>query len=263
MADVETSKKFTREHILHVHQWPSPGLVSIRLTRDPQFQFAPGQFARIGLPQSEEPDKANEPDLWRAYSMVSHPQDDFLEFLSITVPNGQLSPRLAQLQAGDPLWVEKTPFGFLTLDRFSPAQSLWLVATGTGLSAYMPMLRDERTWRDFETVILVHGVRAETELAYAPELHALTLNNSKFVYLPILSRQPWNHGQEAPCRLTHAYETGILERVAGHKLDPAQSRIMLCGNPEMVTDMRALLSLHGFAAGRRGNLGNLAVENYW
>ena len=38
---------------------------------------------------------------------------------------------------------------------------------------------------------------------------------------------------------------------------------MLCGNPAMVTDMRSLLSERGFAAGRRGVAGNLAVENYW
>jgi ferredoxin--NADP+ reductase len=38
---------------------------------------------------------------------------------------------------------------------------------------------------------------------------------------------------------------------------------MLCGNPAMVTEMRSLLSLDGFAAGRRGVLGTLAVENYW
>jgi ferredoxin--NADP+ reductase len=38
---------------------------------------------------------------------------------------------------------------------------------------------------------------------------------------------------------------------------------MLCGNPAMVTDARALLKERGFAVGRRGIPGNLAVENYW
>ena len=38
---------------------------------------------------------------------------------------------------------------------------------------------------------------------------------------------------------------------------------MLCGNPAMVTEMRALLSERQFAPGRRGMPGNLAVENYW
>jgi len=38
---------------------------------------------------------------------------------------------------------------------------------------------------------------------------------------------------------------------------------MLCGNPAMVTDLRAMLGARGFAAGRRGVAGNLAVENYW
>lgn len=260
MTESEPLAKYTRQSVLSVRHWDSPGLLSITVSRDPAFQFVPGQFARIGLPS--DPSSA-EPDLWRAYSMVSHPDDDHLEFLSVTVPEGQFSPKLAELESGQDLWVEKNPFGFLTLERFTPAQSLWLVCTGTGLSAYLPMLRDQATWRDFEKVILVHGVRTEHELAYRDELEKLNSDNAQFTYLPITSRQPWPKTNHAGCRVTTAYTQGALESAAQADLNPDQARIMLCGNPEMVTEMRALLSNQGFAAGRRGNPGTLAVENYW
>ena len=262
MTDLNSTDKFTQQEVLSVRHWQSPGLISIRVTRDPSFQFAPGQFARIGLRQNAQ-DLSAPPDLWRAYSMVSHPRENYLEFLSVTVPNGLFSPKLANLQAGDSLWVEKSPFGFLTLDRFSPAQTLWLVATGTGLSAYIPMLLDHKTWDNFESVVLVHGVRTEAELTYREDLEQLKATHGQFVYLPVLSQQTWQAQAQAPCRITTAYQSGLLEAIAQQTLDPQSSRIMLCGNPGMVTEMRSLLSEKGFAAGRRGNLGNLAVENYW
>lgn len=260
MSTDQAQKKYTCQRVLDVTQWDSPGLVTVKVTRDEHFDFIPGQFARIGLPSdTTQP----EPDLWRAYSMVSHPQDHYLEFLSVTVPHGQFSPRLASLSAGESLWVEKAPFGFLTLERFLPAKALWLVCTGTGLSAYLPMLRDAATWKNFEKVVLVHGVRTAQELAYRQALQALAKDNTQFIYLPVTSREQWPcHGQ-APCRVTQAFIEGSLQRATGQPLNPADARIMLCGNPEMVTEMRGLLQEQGFAASRRGNPGTLAVENYW
>jgi ferredoxin--NADP+ reductase len=260
MTEAAPQTKYTRQTVLAIQHWESDGLLSIKATRDPAFQFLPGQFARLGLKSDAS---LAQPDLWRAYSMVSHPDDDYLEFLSITVPNGLFSPRLAKLEADSELWIEKNPFGFLTLERFTPAPSLWLVCTGTGLSAYLPMLRDRATWSNFEKVILVHGVRTQQELAYREMLEATANQQPQFVYLPVTSREPWPNTTHPGCRVTTAYTEGLLESAAKAELTPQTARIMLCGNPEMVTDMRALLSEQGFAAGRRGTPGTLAVENYW
>lgn len=259
MSADQSQEKYTCQRVLSVKHWDSPSLVSIRVTRDAGFNFVPGQFARIGLPSDDK----TQPDLWRAYSMVSHPNDNFLEFLSVTVPNGQFSPKLASLTEGSSLWVEKTPFGFLTLERFLPAKSLWLVSTGTGLSAYLPMLRDPQTWQNFGTVVVVHGVKTAPELAYRHDLAALAQENPNFIYLPVTSREPWLNGQQPACRVTTAYTSGLLQSVTNTPLNPEDARIMLCGNPDMVTEMRGLLQEKGFAASRRGNPGTLAVENYW
>lgn len=260
MSDSTAQDKYTQQKVIAVRTWQSQALVSVQVTRPDGFNFLPGQFARIGLQES-----LNEglPNLWRAYSMVSHPDEPILEFLSITVIDGSFSPKLAALQPGDALWVEKAPFGFLTLERFSPAKTLWLVATGTGLSAYLPMLKDPQTWRQFEKVVLVHGVRQASELTYRQEIETLAQTNAGLIYLPVFSQATWSPDQRAPSRVTTAYESGQLELAAGQSLDPESSRIMLCGNPAMVSAMRAMLSAKGFAAGRRGNLGTLAVENYW
>jgi len=257
-----TDTKYTRQTVTSVRTWVPGKLFSLRVTRNPAYAFQPGQFARVGLPADDAP--GAEPTLWRAYSMVSAPHDPWLEFYSIVVPEGQFSPRMAQLQPGDALYVEKAPYGFLTLDRFPSGTDLWLLATGTGLSAYLSILADPTAWQRFRRIILVHGVRTAGELAYRDEIQAWMApedGRAQLIYLPIATRETLSGMPRA--RLTTLLAEGQLERLAGVALDPETSRVMLCGNPAMLADARKLLAGRGFAPGRRGVPGNLAVENYW
>jgi len=265
-----TALKYTRQTVLSARRWVSEKLFSIRVTRDPGFQFLPGQFARLGL--AILPETPETPTEWRAYSMVSHPEEDSLEFFSVVVSDGKFSPAFARLQPGDPLWVDKTSFGFLTLERFTDGEDLWLFATGTGLSAYLSMLHDPQTWLRFKNIVLVHGVQYSSELAYRDEILRIGAIHApnQLRYIPVTSQEhtapvlsPALKSLTAPARITTLLADGELEHRIGISLDTSRSRIMLCGNPAMVADMRALLSTKGFAAGRRGIAGNLAVENYW
>ncbi len=253
--------KYTRQTVTSVHTWVPDKLFSLRATRDRAFEFLPGQFARVGLPGSEAPD--GPPTLWRAYSMVSAPGENALEFYSIVVPEGEFSPRMARLAPGDALYIDKTPFGFLTLERFAPGGDLWLLASGTGLSAYLSILRDEAVWQSYERIILVHGVRTAAELAYRAEIEAMRgrPGGAQLVYLPIATRETLPGMPRA--RITTLIADGGLERLAGRTLDAETAKVMLCGNPAMLADARKLLGDRGFKPGRRGIPGNLAVENYW
>ena len=261
--------KYTRQTVTATTTWLPGKLFSLRTTRDPAFTFQAGQFARLGLPAAGDP--GGEPKIWRAYSMVTGPARPELEFYSVVVPGGEFTPLLAGLREGDPLYIDKTAFGFLTLDRFAPGQDLWLLASGTGLSAYLSLLDDPRTWESYRHVVLVHGVRTADELAYRDQIeswpdlpaYAQYFRDAprKLIYLPIASRETLPGAPQA--RLTTLLEDGRLERLAGIGLDASRSRVMLCGNPDMVKDARKLLAERGFAPGRRGVPGNLAVENYW
>lgn len=257
-----TDRKYTRQTVTEVRTWVPGKLFSLRVTRDPGYAFQPGQFARVGLPADLDAPDA-EPTVWRAYSMVSGPHQPWLEFYSIVVPEGEFSPRMAQLQPGDALYVDRTPFGFLTLDRFPTGDHLWMLATGTGLSAYLSILDDPAVWQRFERIVLVHGVRTAAELAYRDEIAAWqqAAAPGQLQYLPIATREALPGMPQA--RITTLIADGSLERLAGLPLDPAQARVMLCGNPEMLADARKLLGEQGFAPGRRGIPGTLAVENYW
>lgn len=255
-----SAEKFTCERVLDSWRW-SPGLFSLRCTRDSAFRFRAGQFARLGVR------KADDAIVWRAYSMVSAPHDEFLEFFSVEVPGGEFSGVLARLAAGDELLVERQAYGFLTLERFVDGRDLWLLASGTGIGPFLSILQDPEVWQRFERVVLAHSVRSGTELAYRELIGGLHLRPElagvadKLTYLPVVTREALPGCLAA--RLPALLDSGELERAAGLAIDPEHSRLMLCGNPAMVEELRARLKLRDLQLSLRSRPGQLALENYW
>lgn len=254
-------EKFTRETVLSVRRWSS-NLFSFSLTRPAHFRFSAGQFARIGIEVDGE-------KIFRAYSVVSSPFAEQLEFFSIVVPDGAFTSRLQHLKAGDHLLLEKIPFGFLTLARYQKPlpHDLWLLATGTGLAPFLSMLQDFAPWQQYQQIILAYSVRTPEELAYAEEIKTIAQtfgeSGASFKFLPIITRPTVPAGDTTLAqRLPTLIENGLLEQHAGLALNPATSHVMLCGNPQMVEDTRNALKARGLSMNRRGE-GNIAVENYW
>ena len=256
---------YTVQTLVEKKVWVSDKLFSVKTTRDPAFSFKPGQYARLGLALGLDEDDKTPPaaDMtWRAFSMVNQADDELLEFFATLVPDGLFSPSLYELEVGDTIYIDKSVFGFLTIDQFPQGGTLWLISTGTGLSAFLPMLTDEKTWQLFDNVVLCHGTRLIEEFAYTDIIDGIKeRHGERFVYLPISTREA--HKEYPQKRFTDLIVSGELAELAGHPLDPDVARFMLCGNPGMTTEARKLLGELGFKSGRRGNLGNLAVEKYW
>lgn len=263
-----TADKYTTETITWIER-VSDHLFRFRTTRFRGFRFVPGQFARLGVFRDDG--AAGPRYVWRAYSIASATYDDHLEFYSIVVPGGEFTTRLAQLKVGDTLLVEKANYGFLTGDRFEGGRDLWLLASGTGIAPFMAVLYDPDTWQRYEKIVVVHSVREVHELAYREDIAALRTHPifgecfqadpARLSYVPIVTRA------QVPgmlnVRMTTAIADGSLETRAGLKLDHERARIMICGNPEMVEDVRKALRARGYTTARRGKPGNIAVENYW
>lgn len=255
-----SNDKFTRQTLTDIHVW-SPNLFSLRCTRDAGFRFNAGQFARLGVR------KASGSIVWRGYSMVSAPHDEALEFFSIVVPGGEFTSELSKLKVGDELLVERQAFGFLTLDRFVDGRDLWLIGTGTGLAPFLSILQGFEVWQRFERIFLVYSVRDAADLAYQqliselPQREWLEGQGDKLHYLPVVTRQAYPGALQA--RVTQLIESGELERAAGCALSLEQSRIMLCGNPQMVEDTRQVLAARGLTLALTRRPGQVAVENYW
>ena len=265
----------------------TPNLFSFIVSRPDSFKFTAGQFVRLGVNPSqlkyykqlsavadtddddEELDETLDEDIFRAYSIVSSPFDEVLEFFSIVIPDGAFTSQLQHLEVGDELLLNTMPFGFLTLARYQKPlpKDLWLLATGTGLAPFLSMLQDLKTWEDYEHIILAYSARSTEELAYIDKIESLQEdfgslvdNPAKLIFIPIVTREAVEGALTE--RLPKLLLDGTLQARAGIALDVDSTHVMLCGNPDMVEDTKETLKRLGLVMNRRGE-GNIAVENYW
>ena len=249
---------FQEETVLSVHHW-TDRLFSFTTTRDVSLRFSNGHFTMIGLRQE------NGKPLLRAYSIVSANYEEHLEFFSIKVQDGPLTSRLQHLQPGDDLLVSRKPTGTLLLSDLLPGRHLYLFSTGTGVAPFLSVARDPATYEQFEKVVLVHGVREVAELAYHDYLlHELPnheflgeMVTNQLLYYPTVTREPFRHQG----RMTDLLQAGKIEADLGlSKLDPAIDRVMLCGSPAMLRDLKHMLEQRGFIEGNTTKPGDFVVE---
>jgi len=248
---------FNEEKVTEIHHWTDK-LFTFKTTRDASLRFSNGHFTMIGLRVEGKP-------LLRAYSIVSANYEDHLEFLSIKVPDGPLTSRLQHIKVGDSIIVGRKPTGTLLIDYLLPGKRLFLLSTGTGLAPFMSIIRDPETYEKFEQIILVHGVRQKDELAYYDLLvehlpaHEVLgeLITSQLRYYPTVTRETYR----TMGRVTDLMQTGkMFEDLGIPPLDQAQDRVMICGSPGMLKDLKHMLEARGFEEGSTSRPGAFVIE---
>ena len=248
---------FNEEKVLTVHHW-TDRLFSFTTTRDASLRFLNGHFTMIGL-------RVNGKPLLRANSVVSANYAEHLEFLSIKVQDGPLTSKLQHIQPGDTIIVGRKPTGTLVIDYLLPGKRLYLMSSGTGLAPFMSIVRDPATYERFEEVVLVHGVREVAELAYHDYL-TQELPQHEFLgemvgrqlrYYPTVTREAFRHTG----RITDLIESGKLFTDLGvPALDPAVDRVMICGSPGLLKDLKGMLEHRGFKEGNTSTPGDFVIE---
>lgn len=250
--------KYSTETVLSIHHW-NDNLFSFKTTRASGLRFENGQFVMIGLEVDGRP-------LTRAYSIASPNYQEYLEFFSIKVPNGPLTSRLQHLKVGDDVLVSRKPTGTLVIDDLKPAKNLYLLCTGTGLAPFINLIQDIEVYDRFEKVVLIHGVRYISDLAYADFIESELPTNEffgedvrqKLIYYPTVTREPFlNQG-----RLTGLINSGkLFEDINLPSLNPIDDRVMICGSPQMLKDTENLLNSRGFMVSPRiGDPGDYVIE---
>ncbi|WP_439685146.1 ferredoxin--NADP(+) reductase [Cupriavidus oxalaticus] len=246
-----------QQSILSVHHWTDT-LFSFTCTRDPGFRFENGQFAMVGLEVNGRP-------LLRAYSIASANYEETLEFFSIKVPDGPLTSRLQHLREGDQIFVGKKPTGTLLVENLLPGKTLWLLATGTGLAPFLSIIRDPEVYARYDKIVLTHTCRYVDELAYQqllnehlPEHEYLgDMVREKLVYFPTVTREDFH----TRGRITELIESGeLFERLGLPAFSTENDRLMLCGSPDMLKEIRVMLEERGFEEGNMSEPGHFVLE---
>ena len=256
-APPKTRGAFNVERVTYVRHWTDT-LFTLRTTRNPTFRFLSGQFVMLGLEVDGKP-------LLRAYSIASPSWHDELEFYSIKVPDGPLTSRLMNIVEGDEVLVGRKPTGTLILDGLRPGKTLYLVGTGTGLAPFLSLAREPEVYERFEKVVVTHTVREVADLNYR-EFFETDLPNDellgemiapKLIYYPTVTREPF----KTQGRITDLIESGRLFSDIGlPPLDPATDRLMLCGGPSVLADLKSLLLARGYEEGSVASPGDFVLE---
>jgi ferredoxin--NADP+ reductase len=248
---------FNEERVLSVHHW-TDRLFSFTTTRDLSMRFSNGHFTMIGLRVDGKP-------LLRAYSIASANYEEHLEFLSIKIDDGPLTSRLQHIQPGDNIIVGRKPTGTLVVDYLLPGKRLYLFATGTGLAPFMSIVRDPSVYEQFKQIILVHGVRIVDELAYHEVLTRHLPSNeflgdmvsTQLLYYPTVTREEFRTKGRIPDLITSGKlctELGLPD------IDPKDDRVMICGSPGMLRDLKNLLEERHFQEGNTSTPGAFVIE---
>ena len=249
---------FHTETVSWVHHW-TDSLFSFRTGRSPDLTFASGQFVMVGL---QLPDGK---PLVRAYSIASSTEDEELEFYSIKVQDGPLTSKLQHIKVGDQVLVGKKPTGTLVLDGLRPGKRLYLVGTGTGLAPWLSLVRDPEVYARFDEVIVTHTVREVRDLSYRdlfeaelmrdPKVGALAA--AKLRYYPSVTREAFKYGG----RITDLIASGkLFDDLAVPPLDPKVDRLMLCGGPALLADLKVMLTERGYDEGAVAAPGDYVLE---
>lgn len=249
--------KWVEGRVAGTKRW-NERLVSLEVEA-PEVTFVAGQFGRLALPA---PAGAKEEMVGRPYSFVNPPDAPRHEFFFNVVPEGPLSPRLAALDAGDPLWLLPNANGFFTIAEVPEAPALWCISTGTGVGPFLSILRTPDPWEKFERVVLVQAVRVASDIAYQDVIAGVEhAHPGTFKYVPVVSREA--HPHALPGRIPALIADGRLELRAGLALTADNAHAMLCGNPAMVDDVQGVLAGRGMKRHRRREPGHITLETYW
>jgi ferredoxin/flavodoxin---NADP+ reductase len=255
----------------------SDGLMILRVAPDGWVfpEFEPGQYVSLGLfgsvPRTTlaEPEMvAPEPEklIRRAYSIASSPEGrDFLEFYINLVLRGVLTPRLFNIGYGDRIWLGSKVAGSFTTKSVPDEANVILIATGTGLAPYVSMLTSSSGLATQRRVALIHGVRHSWDLGYRSVLRALQNDRPNFTYLPVVSRpqleiNPWTG---AIGHVQDLWNSPAFEHAWGLRPSPLNTHVFLCGNPDMIESMVAILAREGFQERTPRQAGQVHSEKYW
>ncbi len=187
----------------------------------------------------------------RAYSIVSSPYEETLEFFIELVPNGDLTPYLHKLQKGDTLLCRKIAKGRFTLDVRSGRTQHLLLSTVTGIAPFVSYVRTlYRDWKNGGTpmpgahkLYCLQGGSRSWEFGYRQELEKYAEEAPWFKYVTTVSR-PW---EDAAWKGETGRVDDVLRKYAeAWGLRQEATTGYLCGHPSMVENCRGILQSAGW-----------------
>jgi ferredoxin--NADP+ reductase len=220
----------------------SGDLWAIRVDPGGEFVYRSGQYATLGV---VAPDKHHE----RPYSIVSAPHEKYLEFFFELVPHGKVTPRLHAAKVGEEITLRKSARGAFMLDLAEGHANHFLIGTVTGVAPYISYIRSlnhngaSSQGSAPPKLFLLEGASRSWELGYSEEIERVVRTVPWLTYVPTVSR-PWEDKNWSG-------ETGRVDDLIRKyadlwKLTPEDTKVYLCGHPEMIENVRGIVRRRGW-----------------
>ncbi|CAL4324927.1 Flavodoxin/ferredoxin--NADP reductase [Buchnera aphidicola (Symydobius americanus)] len=223
----------------------------------PISKFIAGQFSKLSIK------KNNQKRIQKAYSYVNAPKEKNLEFFIKRIPLGKMTTELYKLNPGDNIDISKNSFGFFTIHEIPDKEVLWMFATGTAIGPFCSILNDGTKLNQFKKIILIYAVRYSKELIYLPFLKKMKIKyQNQLEYEIIVSGEKYKNSLSG--RIPYLLYKNSIEKKIGCQINPKNSHVMLCGNPNMIKETESFLIKHrGLKKHLRRTPGNISNEHYW
>lgn len=214
-------------------------------------RFEAGQFMMFdfsgidGLPNGEKP---------RAYSISNAPipivdatkektgvlaQNTRFEFIIKFYESGKTVNLLKDKEPGKFEMQINGPFGQMVSAESPP---LMLIATGVGIAPFISMIYDQlENKKNKNKIHLFWGTRFSEDLFCADKLEKMAKKFQNFTFIPTLSR-PHKNWSGSKGYVSESVKIYLSKMLSEKKQNPAlQTHFYICGNPEMVKDVKNLL----------------------
>lgn len=158
------------------------------------------------------------------------PEDETWYELYATFPRAAapaFTARLFALEPGARLWIADAPRGQNTLAPVQPDDDVLFAATGTGEAPHNRMIWELLRRGHRGHIASFASTRQRIDQAYRGMHERLMRLAPRYRHIAVVT------GEKMP-RLQALLRSGELEERAGFGLDPARTRVFLCGNPAMV-----------------------------
>jgi ferredoxin--NADP+ reductase len=234
-----TAEKYNATLVRREDDTDSLGRFWVR-TDGPMPDFEPGQYMTIGV-------YADDKLYQRPYSVASSPQatgDEGFEFYVRLVPVLRFTTLLWRLPVGHQMRMIG-PKGRFMLEPDDDRNHLF-ISTGTGIAPFIAMtqqlLHDKRPRR----TVMVHGCSYQDELGYRDWLEALERDGTyPMTYVPTISR-PHEERNRGWSGHTGRAEAVVQDVCSEQNLDPDNTVVYLCGNPDMILNAEQVLMDCGY-----------------
>lgn len=194
-----------------------------------QFKFRAGQFVSLYLGR-------NGCRIARPYSIAAHGAGGRFEICaSLTPADPEAGSWFQRARPGDQIEFAG-PFGAFKLSETQSPVSAF-IASGTGIAPLRAMLHELYRLHSPEEAWLIFGARHETDILYREEFEQLAREHSSFHFIPTLSK---------PGPDWKGHRGHVQSHIPKYLARKAGLHVYVCGSPEMVASVVALLGSLGY-----------------